>query len=106
MDETTQRLRGRAPGEPAAGDWPAPRTQTAEAWEDAKADLARAHRELLHELASTSEQRLWETVGGQVRDRAEGTGTSFYVLLHGVVQHNVYHSAQIATLRRVIAAKA
>ena len=105
MDETTQRLRGRAPGEPATGDWPAPKTQTAEAWEDAKADLARAHRELLHELASTSEQRLWETVGGQVRDRAEGTGTSFYVLLHGVVQHNVYHSAQIATLRRVIAAR-
>ena len=34
------------------------------------------------------------------RDRATGQGVSYYVLLHGVVQHDVYHSGQIALLKK------
>ena len=29
-----------------------------------------------------------------------GTGVSYYVLLHGIVQHDVYHSGQIALLKK------
>lgn len=103
--ETAQRLRGRTPGEPPEGDWPAVKETTAEAWEQTRQALARAHEDLQRELASTPEERLWEIVGSPVRDRAEGTGISYYVLLHGVIQHTVYHAAQIAALRRVLAAR-
>jgi uncharacterized damage-inducible protein DinB len=34
------------------------------------------------------------------RDRALGAGVSHYVLLHGIVQHDVYHAGQIAILRK------
>ena len=105
IGETTQRLRGRTPGEPAEGDWPTVKETTAEAWEQAKTALTRVHEELLRELASTPEDRLGETAGAPARDRAQGTGISYYVLLHGVLQHNVYHTAQIASMRRVLAAR-
>jgi uncharacterized damage-inducible protein DinB len=105
IGETTQRLRGRTPGEPAEGDWPAVKETTPEAWEQAKAALTRLHEELLRELASTPEDQLEEIVGAPARDRPQGTGISYYVLLHGVLQHNVYHTAQIAALRRVLAAR-
>ena len=105
IGETTQRLRGRAPGPPPEGDWPPVTETTAEAWEQAKQALARAHEELQRELVSTPDERLGQTVGGPSRDRPQGTGISFYVLLHGVLQHNVYHTAQIASLRRVLAAR-
>ena len=33
-------------------------------------------------------------------DREQGTGVTYYELLHGVVQHDVYHSGQIALLKK------
>ena len=29
-----------------------------------------------------------------------GTGVTYYELLHGIVQHDVYHSGQIAILKK------
>ena len=37
---------------------------------------------------------------GDVRDRALGSGISRYVMLHGLVQHHVYHAGQISLLRK------
>ena len=105
IGEVNRRLRGETPGEPAEGDWPTLKDASDEAWERTKANLTDAHEALLQELESVPEERLWDTVGPPARDRAQGTGTSFYVMLHGLVQHNVYHSAQIATLHRVLADK-
>ena len=100
--EVRRRLQGRPPGEPPEGDWPVVQEVSDEAWEQAKVDLARAHEALIQELGSTRGERLWEIVGPPARDRALGTGTTFYVMLHGLVQHGVYHTAQIATIRRVL----
>jgi hypothetical protein len=100
--EVGHRLRGGIPGIPKEGDWPAVGETGDAAWERAKEDLARVHAMLLKEMASTPEERLWETVGPPERDRAQGTGITFYQMLHGLVQHDVYHTAQIATLRRLI----
>ncbi len=45
------------------------------------------------------ESRLADRVGRQ-RDPALGTGSTYYVMLHGAVQHNLYHAGQIALLRK------
>jgi uncharacterized damage-inducible protein DinB len=36
------------------------------------------------------------------RNRELGTGVSYYELLHGIVQHDAYHSGQIAIVRKVL----
>jgi uncharacterized damage-inducible protein DinB len=105
IGEVRERLRGSPPGQPSRGDWPDPGDTGESGWALAKSELARAHEELLRELESTPEERLWEIVGSPARDRAEGTGTTYYVMLHGLVQHNVYHSAQMAALRRIQAGR-
>jgi len=100
--EVERRLRGHPPGQPPAGDWPPVVTCTDEAWASARRDVDSALDELLHTLATFPDDALWNPVG-QTRDQAAGTGMTFYVMLHGLVQHTVYHSAQIAALRRVLA---
>jgi hypothetical protein len=37
---------------------------------------------------------------GRPRDRALGTGDSYYVMLHGVAQHDAYHLGQVSLLKR------
>lgn len=103
MGETRERLRGSPPGEPAEGDWPVAEVTSESGWALAKSKLALAHEELVRAVEAFPEEKLWQTVGAPQRDRAAGTGTSYYVLLHGVVQHNVYHAAQIATFHRILA---
>lgn len=100
--EVHRRLGDSPPGEPLEGDWPTVGEMTAEAWRTAVGNLRLAHQELLNDLEKMPESRLWEIVGGESRDRAAGTGIRFYVMLHGLVQHDAYHVAQIATLRKVI----
>jgi len=99
--EANHRLCGGEPSEPEEGQWPAVTDTSDEAWKQAIAGLTDAHEALLETLARTPESLLWETVGGSARDRAAGTGITFYRMLHGLVQHNVYHAAQIATLARL-----
>lgn len=102
ISEASHRLDGGEPGEPEGGEWPEVADKSDEAWKQAVDDLHNAHDALLAKLADTPEDRLWKTVGGATRNRAAGTGITFYRMLHGLVQHNVYHSAQIATLARLV----
>jgi hypothetical protein len=50
------------------------------------------HDELLEAVSSFSESRLDETV--------PGASYSFYNMLHGLVQHDLYHAGQIAIMKR------
>ena len=101
--ETQRRLGGAEPGAPEGGEWPSVVENTEAAWERAKARMVAAHTSLLDTLDAFSEAHLDKIVGGSSRVREAGTGVTFYVMLHGLVQHTVYHSAQIATLRRALA---
>lgn len=73
-------------------------------WPEAGAgerEWAAAKRRLLE----TSERlaRAIEGLGdGRLREGAPGREYSFYYLLHGVVQHSLYHAGQIAMIRRAI----
>lgn len=72
-----------------ADDWP-PASGT---WDDALVALDQEHRELIAVIREMPDERLSEQV-------SEQKGYSMYVLLHGVVQHNLYHAGQIALLRK------
>ena len=96
--EVARRLSGAPAGEPASGDWPPVGDTTEARWQAALDDLGAAHRELVVATEALPESRLFEPTNDP-RDRPLGTGVSYYVLLHGAVQHDVYHAGQIALLK-------
>ena len=77
------------------GDWPPePGDASDDAWLAALSEMAKVNGELVAATRVFPEERLAEIVPGQER-------FNFYFLLHGVVQHNVYHAGQIALLKRL-----
>jgi uncharacterized damage-inducible protein DinB len=96
--EVTARIGGRAAQEPEAGDWPAVTDPTPERWRQALEDLFAVHRELAAAIRSIDPAGLEKPVL-DYRNDALGTGLSHYLTLHGLIQHTVYHSGQIAQLK-------
>jgi len=70
--------------------WPQPGDTSAAAWLQAKLDFGEARRALRQAVASFPEARLGETVPGREY--------TCYVMLHGVVEHALYHAGQIEML--------
>jgi uncharacterized damage-inducible protein DinB len=71
-------------------DWPAAGDGAA-AWPAALESLERAHARLRESVARFDPQRL---------DQAPAGGSIAYVLMHGIIQHDLYHAGQIALLRK------
>jgi uncharacterized damage-inducible protein DinB len=70
-------------------------TETSEAaWAKAIQVLKNSHAELLTAVSSMPDARLNERVPGKDYD--------FYYMLHGVVQHALYHAGQMALLKKAI----
>jgi len=84
----TRRLSGEVVTPTVAQDWPAPRGS----WAEAVAGLQRAHRGLVQAVRKLPPSRLRATVPGKDDD--------FYVALHGMVQHDLYHAGQIVLLTK------
>lgn len=97
-NEVRERLSGRAAADPAEGDWPPVGDTSDERWRQALASLERAHTELVASIRGFPEAKLAEPHNDP--RAAGGLGVSYYVLLHGVVQHDVYHAGQIAILKK------
>jgi hypothetical protein len=55
--------------------------------------LREGHRALVADVIAVDDARL--------SDRLFDDMPSLYAILHGVVQHNVYHAGQIALLKRI-----
>lgn len=96
--EVARRVGGAPAGEPPDGDWPDVGEPTPARWNAAVQRLTEAQRTLLDAIRQLPEARLFEPTNDP-RNRPLGTGVSYYVLLHGVVQHDVYHSGQVAALK-------
>jgi uncharacterized damage-inducible protein DinB len=101
--EVARRLRDGVARPPELGDWPAAPEPSEAAWSAARAALDQAHVELIASLRTVPDQRLDENVGAE-RDAPLGAGVSYRVMLHGLAQHDAYHSGQIAILARVVRA--
>jgi uncharacterized damage-inducible protein DinB len=99
--EVTRRLEGAAPAPPHEGDWPSVPVASEATWDAALQGLERAHEDLLRTLEDFPEERLSEIVGN-TRDLPLGTGVSYETMLRGLVQHHVYHTGQIALLKRAL----
>jgi len=77
---------------PAEEDWPPVLDTSEEAWRKSVEELETVHRRLLEALSLFGVGRLEETV--------PGASYSFYAMLHGLVQHDLYHAGQIAILKK------
>lgn len=73
-------------------DWPPIEDFSEESWAKTVESLKEEHEALSGAISSLSDERLDETVPGR--------SYSFYTLLHGVIQHDLYHLGQIAILRK------
>lgn len=73
-------------------NFPAVPKPTEAAWRTAVAQAKRTHDELVKMVAALPESRL--------RARVPGKKYDFYFMLHGVVQHELYHAGQIAILKK------
>ena len=98
--EVARRVREGAPRVPDDGDWPAPPPPTEQAWRDTLASLDRAHRDLVAAVRACPPDRLDERTG-PTGDASVGSGVTYRVMLHGLAQHDAYHTGQVALLKRL-----
>lgn len=77
---------------PFPEDWPPIAATNEAAWRAAKDKLWEIQDSLADTIIGLQDDRLNETVPGRPYN--------FYHLLHGIVQHNLYHAGQIAILRK------
>lgn len=92
LEIVARRFAGETVSPTATEDWPTPPVQGDVAWNDCVQRLHRAHAALDRLLAAATDDRLGAIVPGQ--------DITLYVMLHGMVQHSVYHAGQIILIRR------
>ena len=88
----TRRLQGQPLTEPPEGDFPQIPDRSQEAWSETVQRLARSHSELVNTVATLSDSTVEENV--------EGKDYSLRFLINGAIRHHVYHSGQIALLKK------
>src|SRR5579872_944459 len=88
-----QRMAGQALQLSPEQDFPAVKDTSDSAWREALYTLRIRHAELIRDLLAMPDYRLTAQVPGKDYD--------FYHMLHGAVQHELYHAGQIALLKKV-----
>lgn len=73
-------------------NWKDFRIQNEAAWERIKTSLVESQEALITALSSTTDDRLTDIVENKAYD--------YYTLIHGVMQHDLYHLGEIALLAR------
>lgn len=100
--EVTRRLQGHMASEPEMGDWPAPPTLSDDkAWQAAMRALDEAHLALRDAVGGLDPSRLTAPVS-DARNRELGTGVTFAQTINGLVQHDAYHSGQVAAVKKML----
>jgi uncharacterized damage-inducible protein DinB len=87
-----RRLRGEKWQPTGLANFPLVTKATESAWRKAVAATKRTHDTLVRTVAGLPDSRLGE--------RCPGKRYDFYHLLHGIVQHELYHAGQIAILKK------
>jgi uncharacterized damage-inducible protein DinB len=89
-----RRLKGDRAELSDAEDWPSVTETTDEAWQKAKEGLMTIHQQLLEAILRLDDPHLDKPI-------VEGL-SSVYTTLHGILQHDLYHSGQIAILKKAL----
>jgi len=87
-----RRMEGQALQLPPEQDFPPVKDTSDSAWRAALENLKQRHAELIEGVLSMPDHRLTSQVPGKDYD--------FYHMLHGAVQHELYHAGQIALLKK------
>jgi uncharacterized damage-inducible protein DinB len=90
-----RRLGGGAVELSDAENFPAVTDGSEAAWRKAVAEVRRVHADLVSAVLVLPDSRLGDCVPGK-----EEAHHTFYYMLHGVVQHELYHAGQIALLKK------
>ena len=91
-----RRLSGEdVPDLPPDEDFPAVNDATDAAWKSAQERMNDVQQQLAQKITQLTDDELKRTVAGKEY--------SVYFMLHGVIQHNLYHAGQIAILKKAVA---
>jgi uncharacterized damage-inducible protein DinB len=88
----SRRLTGEKCQPTGLANFPLVSVPTNAAWQEAISQTRRTHQALVKTVAALPDSRL--------KDRVPGKRYDFYHMLHGVVQHEIYHAGQIAILKK------
>ena len=87
-------LRGTPVNVTDAEDWPVVTSNEDKDWETTVQALEAGNGRLRQLILQFAEERLNETVPGKQY--------SFYILLHGMIQHDLFHAGQISLLKKAM----
>jgi hypothetical protein len=87
-----RRLEGEAVALSDEDDWPPVHDTSEAAWQNALAALENGHENLRQTIRRLADTRLGDVVPGK--------NYSVYFMLHGLIQHDLYHAGQIALLKK------
>ena len=90
-----RRLGGQAVALSDEQNFPPVRDTGETAWRKTLEHVRQVHDELVQAVSESPDTRLAEQVPGK-----QGAHYNFYYMLHGVVQHELYHAGQIALLKK------
>ncbi len=89
-----KRLNGDSAPLPEDQNWPLSNSLDVTEWNVATTSFENQNQQLRKAILRHGDDRL--------EDQAPGTDRSFYHLLHGVIQHDLYHAGQMALLKRTM----
>jgi uncharacterized damage-inducible protein DinB len=93
------RLAGEAVFPSDAEGWPELSGNDETAWQGVLSLLKARHKELTEAIGALTDARLDDEITGKDK------GYSAYVLIHGLIQHDLYHAGQIAVLKKAAGAR-
>ncbi len=99
-EEVLRRAKGGVPSAPEGGDWPEMPAVSAAAWRDCLKSLDAAHAALIAFVGTLDDSQLAE----RVRDRpGDPPGTAIRVrgMIRSLGEHDIYHTGQVAMLKRL-----
>ena len=88
------RLAGESPEVTPEMDWPRVWEASEVSWKRSLEHLAESHRHVRQAAGKLRDDQLDE--------RVEAKRDSYYVTLHGLIQHDLYHAGQIAILKKAL----
>jgi uncharacterized damage-inducible protein DinB len=91
-DIVRRRLLGESPQITEEQNFPTITEPSAASWQEALDALRAGHRRLADVAAKIRDEELDEPPHGKTTTR--------YILLHGIIQHDIYHAGQIAILKK------
>ncbi|HTE01978.1 MAG TPA: DinB family protein [Mucilaginibacter sp.] len=100
-EEVIDRMNGLPSGLPTSGDWPPTGNPDEQKWQNYVNDLKLVNVNLLGVIRDFPDEQ-WSEPTNDERNSEAGTGVTYEALVNGLIQHHIYHSAQIALLNKII----